>query len=106
MSLVPDAALYRRDRALVSQLLHADDSDSNVITACRLISRYFRSRTDNQTAFQQEMVTDLEAACSNWGLSINDAQGRARILWQSGWKPSVDDVIDVGSGTDTTSEAA
>lgn len=96
-----DAALYQQDRAIIDRLLVSQPTPSNdqVVTAARLFSRYVNST-------QEAMVSDLERVMSIWGYSVADTQGRARTIWQSGYRPTAETAQLVGSGADTQEETA
>ena len=96
-----DAALYQQDRALIDRLLTSQPTPSNdqVLTAARLFSRYVNTT-------QEAMVSDLERVMQTWGYSVADTQGRARTIWQSGYRPIPETAQLVGSGADTQQETA
>lgn len=97
--LDPDAALYRKDRALVDDLLSSQPgpTDDQLVTAARLFSRYLGTE-------HEDLVMDLEKAMAIWGFTVVDTQGRAREIWQSGYRPQLLTTASVGSGADTTQE--
>lgn len=85
------------DRPVIeSLLLVSQPSDRNLVDTARLLSRY-RGAT-----LSPDLWDKLQQALGRWGLTEDELNTRARVIWASGWRPSMDhaDAIDVGSGAD------
>lgn len=88
--------LHHKDRPVVDRLLSATQpSRQDIADAARLMNRYEGFLGDPST------WRDLNLAIQRWGLTRGELNDRARVAWQSGWRPDVsDDNTSVGSGAD------
>lgn len=70
-------------------------SQQDIADAARLLNRYDGFLGDPST------WRDLNTAIQRWGLTRHELDAKARIAWQSGWKPAFnEDGEPIGSGAD------
>jgi hypothetical protein len=85
------------DRPIIEALLYRSaPSELDIVNASRLYVRYRDSLLSPDLA---EMILQ---ALKTWNLSVEELQGRARSIWQSGWRPPMPAAEEqpVGSGAD------
>lgn len=84
------------DRCVIEALPVRDPSNLDIVNAARLITRY---RDSLLSADLHEMLC---AVLQRWGLTISQLNARSLAIWQSGWRPSLEDATssEVGSGAD------
>jgi hypothetical protein len=85
------------DRPVIEALAAAPaPSESDIVNASRLYIRYRNSR------LSPDLLELILGALKTWNLSVEELQDRARVIWQSGWRPPVPDAEEqpVGSGAD------
>ena len=87
--------MYETDRPIVDRLLAAaQPSDADITDCARLLMRYlgFPGAKDIQR--------DLDRALSNWRMDTDQLYARSRRIWSSGWRPTIHEDAEVGSGAD------
>lgn len=87
--------MYEQDRPIVDRLLAASSpTDADIADCARLLMRYlgFPGAKDIQQ--------DLARSLSNWRMDADQLYARSRKLWASGWRPSIEQDSEVGSGAD------
>ena len=87
--------MYETDRPIVDRLLAAaQPSDADITDCARLLMRYlgFPGAKDIQR--------DLARSLSNWRMDTDQLYARSRRIWASGWRPSIEQDSEVGSGAD------
>lgn len=87
--------LYAVDRSTVDRLLAATKPGQQDIVDCaRLITRY--------EAFPgaPDIKDDLNHCLRSWNLTRAELNTSARTIWQSGYRPAVQNAEEVGSGAD------
>lgn len=86
------------DRPVIEALLAAaSPTDEDIVHAARLLTRYSGS------LLSRDLADKILQAPENWGLTLPELQQRARLIWQSGWRPAVPNSPQqqqVGSGAD------
>lgn len=87
--------LHGQDRSIVDQLLQTTAPDAQQITdAGRLLIRY-----DGYPG-AYDIQQDLQRCLIRWQMSRDDLNARCRSIWAGGWRPSVVDGQEIGSGAD------
>ena len=87
--------LYGQDRVIIDRLLLADGSQKqDIIDAARLFIRY--DGANGSADIQHDLVNILQ----KWGMSRDDLNLAARMIWTSNWRPDRDsgEDLEVGSG--------
>lgn len=90
----PPAAQFQHDQQLLDQLQSQPLSDAGLTVCCRLIMRY-----ENTGPRSSELAKQAQALLLQWGLDRRSAFFKARKLWSSGYRPTLEDDL-VGSGAD------
>ncbi len=93
--------LYIIDRENLDRLLVKDSPEnSDLVDLARLFLRYegFPGAYD--------LKEDMKKILSAWGLSRDTLNNRVRQIWQSGYRPGSQQEDGVGSGFDTSDDAA
>jgi hypothetical protein len=86
-----------QDRAIVDRLLAASTPSEADITDCaRLLMRYLGYPG------ARDIQQDLARSVSNWRMDTDQLYRRARKIWASGWRPSIAEDTEVGSGADVS----
>jgi type II secretory pathway component PulJ len=87
--------LHGQDRAIVDRLVSVQQPQAQDIADCgRLFIRYegYPGAYDIQAG--------LEHALSRWRMNRDELNRRCRELWAGGWRPTIDDASEIGSGAD------
>jgi hypothetical protein len=93
--------LHAVDREVVDRLLAAGQpADEHLVEAARLLMRYqgFPGASDLQA--------DLDRLLRHWQLDRGSLHQRTREIWAAGYRPVSQAAEAVGSGFDTSAEAA
>lgn len=78
-------------------LAAASPTDDDIVHAARLLTRYGNS------LLSPDLLAKILQAVENWGLTLPELQQRARLIWQSDWRPALPNSPQqqqVGSGAD------
>ena len=89
--------LHKFDREIVDRLLRADGSQKqDIVEAARLFIRY--DGANGSADIQHDLINVLH----KWGMSRDDLNLQARLIWTSDWRPDrdSDEEIEIGSGAD------
>lgn len=87
--------LYAQDRAIVDRLRAASTpSDQDIVDCARLMMRYlgYPGALDIQE--------DLARSVISWRMDADTLYARSRQIWAEGYRPSIDEAAEVGSGAD------
>ena len=85
--------LYAQERAALTQLLTVvQPSDRHIAEAARLCIRFdgFEGHPD--------IHMDLRTLLNGWRLTRDQLNQRARRLWETGYRPQIEDDLSIGSG--------
>ena len=89
--------LHDLDRKIVDRLLQGDGSQKqDILDAARLFIRY--DGANGSADIQHDLINVLQ----KWGMSRDELNLAARLIWTSNWRPDrdSDDEVTVGSGAD------
>lgn len=87
--------LYAQDRAIVDRLLAASTpSDPDIVDCARLLMRYLGYPG------ARDIQEDLARAVQSWHMDTDTLYARSRQIWAEGYRPSIDEAAEVGSGAD------
>lgn len=88
------------DKVVVDRLLATPvPQDQDIVDLARLFFRYV------EFPGAKALERDLLRALQPWGLDREALNARARQIWQSGFRPVVDEASEIGSGSDVDTPA-
>lgn len=86
------------DREIITGLLQVSEpAEMDTINASRLLIRY------RDSLLSRDLYDKLMTVLTNWNLTPEELQEKARCVWFSGWRPHLapaQQTAEVGSGSD------